>query len=55
MLSYLIKDFGQGQQARMGDLQAQQGLGTYQAQLGQGQQGFEQAGLRCRYTSSKRS
>ena len=41
----LNQGFGQAQQARMGDLQAQQGLGTYQAQLGQGQQGFQQAQL----------
>ena len=41
----LNQGFGQAQQARMGDLQAQQGLGTYQAQLGQGLQGFQQAGL----------
>ena len=41
----LNQGFGQAQQARMGDLQAQQGLGTYQAQLGQGYQGFEQAKL----------
>ena len=32
-------------QARAADLQAQQGLGTYQQQLGQAQQGFEQAKL----------
>ena len=41
----LNQGFGQAQQARAGDLQAQQGLGTYQAQLGQGYQGFEQAKL----------
>ena len=41
----LNQGFQQAQQARAGDLQAQQGLGTYQAQLGQGLQGFEQAGL----------
>ena len=41
----LNQGFGQAQQARAGDLQAQQGLGTYQAQLGQGLQGFQQAGL----------
>ena len=41
----LNQGFGQAQQARMGDLQAQQGLGTYQAQLGQGLQGFNQAQL----------
>ena len=41
----LNQGFGQAQQARAGDLQAQQGLGTYQSQLGQGLQGFQQAGL----------
>jgi len=41
----LNQGFNQAQMARSGDLQAQQGLGTYQAQLGQGLQGFEQAGL----------
>jgi hypothetical protein len=41
----LNQGFGQAQQARAGDLQAQQGLGTYQAQLGQGIQGFQQAQL----------
>jgi hypothetical protein len=41
----LNQGFGQAQQARAGDLAAQQGLGTYQAQLGQGLQGFQQAGL----------
>ena len=37
----LNQGFNQAQMARSGDLQAQQGLGTYQAQLGQGLQGFE--------------
>ena len=41
----LNQGFGQAQQARAQDLQAQQGLGTYQSQMGAGQQGFEQAGL----------
>ena len=55
----LNQGFGQAQQARAGDLQAQQGLGAYQQslnqfqqglggysqQLGQAQQGFDQAGL----------
>ena len=41
----LNDSFMQAQQARAGDLAAQQGLGTYQAQLGQGLQGFEQAKL----------
>ena len=41
----LNQGFGQAQGARAQDLQAQQGLGTYQSQLGQAQQGFEQAGL----------
>ena len=30
---------------RAADLQAQQGLGTYQQAMGQAQQGYEQAGL----------
>jgi hypothetical protein len=41
----LNQGYGQAQQARATDLAAQQGLGTYQAQLGQGLQGFDQAGL----------
>ena len=41
----LNQGFAQAQQARGTDLQAQQGLGTYQAQMGAGQQGFEQAKL----------
>lgn len=41
----LAQGFNQAQQARAGDLAAQQGLGTYQQQLGQAQQGFEQAKL----------
>ena len=55
----LNQGFGQAQQARAQDLQAQQGLGAYQQslnqfqqglggysqQLGQAQQGFDQAGL----------
>ena len=41
----LNQGFGQAQQARAGDLAAQQGLGQYQQALGQGQQGFEQAKL----------
>ena len=40
----LLNDsFMQAQQARSGDLTAQQGLGTYQQGLGQGQQGYQQA------------
>ena len=39
----LSQGFNQAQQARAGDLQAQQGLGTYQQQLGQAQQGYDQA------------
>ena len=39
----LNQGFAQAQQARGADLQAQQGLGTYQAQMGAGLQGFEQA------------
>ena len=41
----LNQGFGQAQQARAGDLQAQQGLGQYQQAMGQSQQGFEQAKL----------
>ena len=41
----LAQGFNQAQAARGADLQAQQGLGTYQQQLGQAQQGFEQAKL----------
>ena len=41
----LQQGFGQAQQARAADLQAQQGLGTYQQAMGQAQQGYEQAGL----------
>ena len=45
MAQLLNQGFQQAQAARAGDLTAQQGLGTYQSQLGQGQQGFEQAKL----------
>ena len=41
----LNQGFQQAQGARAGDLAAQQGLGTYQSQVGQQQQGFEQAKL----------
>ena len=41
----LNQGFGQAQQARAGDLAAQQGLGQYQQALGNAQQGFDQAGL----------
>ena len=41
----LNQGFAQAQAARSQDLQAQQGLGTYQSQMGAGQQGFEQAKL----------
>ena len=41
----LQQGFGQAQGARAADLQAQQGLGTYQQAMGQAQQGYEQAGL----------
>jgi len=41
----LNQGFQQAQPARAADLQAQQGLGTYQQQLGEAQQGFEQAQL----------
>ena len=43
MNQLLNQGFAQAQQARGADLQAQQGLGTYQAQMGAGLQGFEQA------------
>ena len=39
----LNQGFQQAQQARAGDLQARQGLGAYQDQLGQAQQGYDQA------------
>ena len=41
----LNQGFMEARQARGADLAAQQGLGTYQQQLGQAQQGFEQAKL----------
>ena len=41
----LNQGFQDARQARGADLAAQQGLGTYQQQLGQAQQGFEQAKL----------
>ena len=41
----LNQGFMQAQQSRAGDLAAQQGLGTYQQQLGNAQQGFDQAQL----------
>jgi len=41
----LNQGFQQAQAAAQADLAAQQGLGTYQSQLGQQQQGFEQAKL----------
>ena len=41
----LNQGFQQAQQAAAADLQAQQGLGGYQSQLGQQQQAFAQAGL----------
>tara|TARA_R100001143_G_C3319179_1_gene113888 strand:+ start:100 stop:867 length:768 start_codon:yes stop_codon:yes gene_type:complete len=41
----LNQGFGQAQQARGADLMSQQGLGTYQSQLGQAQQGYDQAVL----------
>ena len=39
----LNQGFQQAQQARAGDLEAQQGLGTYQQQIGQADQGYQQA------------
>ena len=41
----LNQGFNQAQTARSADLTAQQGLGQYQQQLGNAQQGFDQAGL----------
>ena len=41
----LNQGFNQAQNARGADLAAQQGLGTYQNQIGAGLQGYEQAGL----------
>ena len=41
----LNQGFTQAQTARSADLTAQQGLGGYQQQLGNAQQGFDQAGL----------
>jgi hypothetical protein len=41
----LNQGFQQAQQAAAADLAAQQGLGTYQSQLGQQQQAFQQAQL----------
>ena len=41
----LNQGFNQAQTARSADLTAQQGLGGYQQQLGNAQQGFDQAGL----------
>ena len=41
----LQQGFMDAAQRRAADLQAQQGLGTYQQAMGQAQQGFEQAGL----------
>ena len=41
----LNQGYQQAQGARSQDLAAQQGLGTYQNQIGAGLQGFEQAGL----------
>ena len=39
----LAQGFQQAQQAAAADMQARQGLGAYQQQLGQAQQGYEQA------------
>ena len=51
----LNQGFMQAQQAAGTDLAARQGLGQYQQALGQADQGFAQAQLRCTYTCSKRS
>ena len=50
----LLNDsFMQAQQARSGDLTAQQGLGTYQQGLGQGQQGYQQALLDAQQVANR--
>jgi hypothetical protein len=41
----LNQGFQQAQAARSADLEAQQGLGTYQQQIGQANQGYDQAVL----------
>ena len=41
----LAQGFQQAQAARATDLEAQQGLGTYQQQIGQANQGYDQAVL----------
>ena len=49
----LNQGFQQAQQARSGDLTAQQGLGTYQQGLGQGQQGYQQALLDAQQVANR--
>ena len=49
----LNQGFQQAQQARSGDLAAQQGLGTYQQGLGQGQQGYQQALLDAQQVANR--
>jgi len=51
----LNQGFGQAQQARAGDLAAQQGLGQYQQALGNAQQGFDQAGLDATQIANRES
>jgi len=49
----LNQGYNQAQTARAGDLQAQQGLGTYQQGLGQGQQGYQQAILDAQQVANR--
>jgi hypothetical protein len=49
----LNQGFQQAQQARSGDLAAQQGLGTYQQGLGAGQQGYQQALLDAQQVANR--
>ena len=49
----LNQGFQQAQAARGTDLAAQQGLGTYQTQLGQGQQGYQQALLDAQQVAAR--
>ena len=51
----LQQGFGQAQQQALAQLQAQQGLGTYQTQLGQAGQAQQQAILDAAQCGSKRS
>jgi hypothetical protein len=51
----LNQGFGQAQQARSADLQAQQGLGQYQQALGGAQQGYDQALLDANQIAARES